>query len=519
MLTQTKKRSINLRGFSLLCILMLFVTLTLTGCSAKTSEISIIYTTDAHGHVVTDESTIGLDVVAAIKKATPNSILLDAGDFAHGLPIATLSEGQDIVKLMKLAGYQAVAVGNHEFSYSVDALQQRANEAAGEPNSMQILSANIFMNNSESELLFPPYTIVEVNGVKVGIFALTTPETMDAVLQSISAKIDITDPIQAAQQAVADLEEENCDLIVALTHIGSDPAVVIKSMDIANAVTGIDVVVDGHSHLVLDERTENGTVIVSSGEHGGHVGVLKLTMDLRKNEVLSAENTLFSKEDTAQYEPNEEITNKAKEIIAEQEKMLSEVVGETLVDLIGEKQVVRTGETNFGNLCADAMKEATGADIGLINGGNIRATIQTGDITQGDIITALPYNNIIVTKSVTGAQLLEIVEHGLSQLPSAEGMFLQIAGIRIVINPDNPVGERLVSIEKTDGSEIDLAAEYIISTNEFIADGGDGFPVLKERPILTDTQVQNDIILDYLNKTDTLAYPSGQPSRILIETN
>lgn len=527
----------------LLCLL--FLTLLLTGCtgSGKTpdvaeqqadikeessdvanepsdvteelADVTILYTTDAHGHIVTDEETIGLDIIAGIKDVTPDSILVDSGDFLAGQPIATLTEGKDIVALMKMAGYSAAAVGNHEFDYGISVLKERIGEAEEKPDATHILSANLFDN--ESNALTDTWIVQEVNGIKIGMFGITTKETESVIPVKTAESITLTDEVGAAKEAVEALKNENCDLIVGIVHAGTDSTATTKSTDIAEQVEGIDVLIDGHSHAIVDEKAENekGTIIVSSGEYGYQVGVLKLTVNKKSRSVSNYENSLITREEADAFKPNQAVADEIEKIVLEQDTILNEVVASTEVSLIGEKETIRTQETNLGNLCADATMNATGADIGLSNAGNIRATIEAGDITRGDILTVLPYGNQIVTKSLTGSQLMEVIEHSLSMLPEADGRFLQMAGICIVVNSDNPKGEKLVSIVRADGSPIMPDELYIVAVNDYIADGGDDFTVFQDVPVIEYYGTEDQIVLDYINEYGTQSYGEGEPSRIV----
>lgn len=509
------KKNKKIKRILPILIVLIIIPIVLLACSTdKTKELNIIYTTDSHGHLADTEESIGIDTIAAIKEETPHSILVDAGDYLAGDPLANLTEGRDIIELMKLARYDAAAVGNHEFSYGIDVLSQRMQEALGDPNSLHLLAANV--KNKGGEDLVAPFITMDVNGIKIGLFGISTMETLASVPTEIAQQLTITDSIEAAKQVVADLENEDCDIIIALSHLGTDNGTHIKSTDLAKQVEGIDVIVDGHSHVILEQiGTEGMPTLVSTGEYSQNVGVLTLIYNKRTNEIQHIENKLINKQQASQYDAIDAVSKKLNSVLAEQEEVLGKVIGHLDVKLIGDKPIIRTQETNFGNLYTDALAEATGADVALINAGNIRADLEAGDLTIRNFMTALPYNELVLTKTLMGSQLIEILEHGLSGLPDAEGQFLQISGLTITVDADKPAGERLTSVMTSAGEEIDLEKEYIIATTEYIAEGGDDFPHFADSPIIHYFEKQNDVILHYINTAEIDRYQSDEPARIV----
>lgn len=496
------------RLLSLILPLILIVTL-LCSCYSREKTVTIYYTTDMHGRVISDEDAIGLDVITSLYKSTPDSLLVDAGDFLHGSPTATLTEGADIISLMKKSGYFAAAVGNHEFSFGKQTLINCLSEAKT-GSKLNILSANI--QNSNGDPFIDGTAITNVAGLKVGMFGLTT---LDTALQSASDAVEglnFTDPIEAAKQSVEKLKSEKCDIIIALTHLGSDPKTTVKSADIANNVDGIDAIIDGHSHVLLDDKI-NDIPVVSAGKYGQAVG--KLTLKYFDGKIIQFDNTLLDKLDLSDIKPNSNVNAYINQISKAQESILSEVVGHTEVKLEGEKQVIRTRETNLGNLTADALVSATGADIGLMNAGCIRATIPNGDITKSMVIEAFSYSNIVVVKEVTGAEILDILEHACGKLPEADGRYAQISGIQFDLNiaSDN----RVSNLCLTDGTKIDKKEVYTLATNDFIASGGDDYPHLADLPILRQGKTVEEVFLDFLSHADFERYQPEENSRIWSE--
>lgn len=471
---------------------------------ADAAQVSLIYTTDAHGHVVTDERTIGLDVVAAIAHSVPDSILLDVGDFSHGLPIATISKGRDIVTLMKRAGYEGVAIGNHEFNYGAATLTEMRKRAEGEPYSMFLLSANIFAGDGTP--FFTPWAIIERGGFKVGVFGITTV----AAAQHMGARdipgISFEDYAEASRRAVRKLRSRGADLIVAMTHIET-----YESRRLASEVGGIDVMLCGHSHVTVDE-TVNGTRLCSSGAHGLNVGILELTSD--ESGAISSRNVLLDRATADAYEPDPFVRILTETVTDALEKDLAVVVGNSGAALDGERETVRVSGSNLGDMIADAMIAATGADIAIINGGAIRDSIPAGVITRKQVVTVFPFDNTIITKIVTGAQIKDILEKGLSALPGPSGGFPQIGGMRVTADPSAEPGKRVVSITGADGKPLEDDAKYELATNDFLAGGGDGYPHLASLPVENRAGSLSEAFLVLLEGTAASKYDNIKSLRI-----
>lgn len=471
---------------------------------SKDIEITLFHTNDSHGRVKADKDTIGIDVISQIKKNTANSLLLDAGDTLHGLPFATLKKGEDIVNLMKLAGYDAMTPGNHDFNYGYERLVELAEIAKEGENGFPILSANTIKGN---DTLMVPNTIKEVDGVKIGIFGLTTQETAYKTNPNNVIGITFRDPIETAKEQVKELKEKGADIIIALAHIGLDESSQVVSTMIADSVDGIDVIIDGHSHSNLKDglTTKNGTLIVSTGEYEKNLGKVAITLDSNSKSVNNKKASLITKVETLDIVADDVVSNKIKEIDAEQSEFLSKVVGNSKVHLEGARELSRTQETNLGNLITDAMIYETGAEIAITNGGGIRDSINIGEITKGEIVKVLPFGNYIVTKALKGAQIKEILEHGVKAYPSTAGHFPQISGLNFVFDESREAGSRIVGIT-INGKPIEMDRVYVVATNDFMAVGGDEYPNFSKVPTLNEYKSLEEALESYINKIGDVDY-------------
>ncbi|MGL5675058.1 MAG: bifunctional metallophosphatase/5'-nucleotidase [Cellulosilyticaceae bacterium] len=471
-------------------VMMMFVLLAMPVFGAQKTELTIFHTNDTHGNVEDDGgSTIGFgkmsSYIESYKASNPNVIVLDAGDMFQGAPFANVEQGHSLVSIVNQVGYDAMAVGNHEFDYSADNLKTIEAKI-----NYSMLAANVY---KEGALAFKPYIVKEIEGVKVGIFGMATPETAYKTHPNNVAGYEFKDPIVVAKEMVATLTtEEQVDVIVMVGHMGVDEGAP-TSVEIAEAVEGIDVIVDGHSHTKLEEGMMVGeTLIVSTGEKFGNIGKVELVIE--EGKVTTKEATLVSYEMVKEVVPNAAITEAIARVKAEQEVALAEVVGETKVDLVGEREVVRTGESNLGQLMTDAMLKETGAQIAMTNGGGIRASIPAGKITKKQLVTVFPFANTVMVKELSGADVVAALEHGVSKYPEQNGAFAHVAGITFTLDASKEAGSRVSNV-KVAGKALEMDAYYTVATNDFVAVGGDGYEMFKAYPIKAEVNTLMDILL------------------------
>lgn len=499
---KTKKFLALLLSLCMFLTMNLFVqadegtTLTAAGNNAVT--LTILHTNDTHARVKEGDGMGFAKIYTLIqqsRKENPNTLVLDAGDTFHGQTIATLNKGESIANIMNAIGYDAMTPGNHDFNYGTE----RLTELDGIAN-FPILAANV--KKADGTDLLTPYIIKEIAGLKVGIFGLATPETIFKTHPDNVKGLTFTDPAKAAAEMTALLLDQT-DMIICLAHLGMDTASTDTSTKVANEVKGVDLIIDGHSHTVLEQGQVVGdTLIVSTGEYDKNLGKVEVTVTDGKVTAMKA--ALISKDKVTDVAADEAIVKTIEGIEAEQAVILDEVVGKTEVDLEGAREKVRKGETNLGNLITDAMVSLTGADCALTNGGGIRASITAGDITKGEIIQVLPFGNYIVTKNVPGADIKAALEHGTSAYPELLGGFPHVSGIQYVIDTGRPAGDRVVDIT-VNGKPLDLNAEYTLATNDFMAAGGDNYTMFADNAILNEYSGLDEAVITYVKAKETIA--------------
>ena len=459
---------------------------------AETVKITVIHTNDTHSRLIGTNTEIGFAKIATLikeaKEANPNTLVLDAGDTLHGMPIVNISKGENAIKVLEAAGYDYMTLGNHDFNYGKERLFELR-----DMSQVGMLSANIVDENGE--YLFTPYVIEEVGGVKVGIFGLSTPDTVILTNPNNVVGLVFKDPIEVSKEMVEELEDKT-DVIIALAHLGLDESSTLTSKALAQEVEGIDLIIDGHSHSMLEGgQLENNTLIVQTKNYGQNLGYVDI--EILEGEVTGITARLLAAADTADVVPDPDLQKIIEDIEAANAEVFNEVIATTGVYLDGVRENVRTKETNLGNLSADAARAATGADIAFVNGGGIREDIPVGDITKGKIAAIFPFGNTIEVKKITGADLKAMLEWSVSDYPAAKGAFLQVSGLEFTFDPAKEIGSKVVEI-LVGGEAFDEAKEYTVAINDFMSTGGDGYAMLADYDVLAIYGTYEEIIIDYL---------------------
>ncbi len=416
--------------------------------------------------------------IADARARAGNSVLVDGGDQFQGSLFYTYYKGKVAAEMMNKLGYDGMTVGNHEFDDGPEVLRGFM-DAVGFPVLMS--NADVSKEPQLADTL-KKSTVIEQGGEKIGLIGLTPEDTNE--LASPGPNITFSDPIAAVQGEVDRLTAEGVNKIIVLSHSGY-----AVDQRVAAGTTGVDVIVGGHSNTYLSNVAEkavgpyptvvNDVQIVQAYAYGKFLGELNVTFDDDGNvtaasgEPLIMDGTVFEDGETVARiadlaEPLDEIRNK--------------VVASAATAIEGDRAVCRAGECQMGNLVADAMLERVadqGVTIAISNSGGIRASIDAGDVTMGEVLTVLPFQNTLSTFEISGKVLVEALEHGVSQVEESKGRFLQVAGLSFVWDQSIAPNEGRISevmVASEDGFvPIDLAQTYLVVTNDYVRKGGDGF--------------------------------------------
>lgn len=469
--------------------------------TAEEKTLTILHVNDTHGRYNYEEGkVIGYPKARTIidqYKANGPTIALDSGDATHGTNFATLSQGESIVKLLDLAGFSAIVPGNHDFNYGKD----RLIELSSMGTNLKYISANIKKTDSGENLL-PAYEIFDVDGIKVGVFGLSTPETVYKSHPNNTRGLNFDDVVNSAKNSIEELKAQGAQAIILLSHLGTDQASEVNTFTLLDQLSNksdIDVVIDGHSHSLYENGYDyNGTFIASTGYHFQNMGVTTITFKADGSKVEASKMLNVAAPEVVNAEANQDVAKLIAQYEGENQEILSQVIGNTATELDGARPHVRTRETNLADLITDSMRLATGADAVITNGGGIRNNIDAGEITMGEALEVLPFGNLVTVIEVTGQNIVDALKHGASDYPNPKGAFPQVSGLEYTIDISSDQVE--IKDVKIGGNAIDLAKTYRLATNDFMAVGGDDYKMFEGAKQVSLHGSMLEIFADYLTK-------------------
>jgi len=481
-------------------------------------ELTILYTNDFHSAIdpipaywLPGSPRLGgaaqLSALAnTIRRKEPPVFLFDSGDLFTGT-FSFLTKGEALMKLWAAMRFDAMAIGNHEFDYG-SAVFTPLMEKAPFP----VLGANIYLKES-GRRYSKPWAIVERGGVKLGVIGIIGMDARSVALPSGITALDFTDPQGEVAAAVKELRPK-VDLVVVIAHQGktgpmqtdaeAHPEVqrdFDEDVKLAGAVPGIDVFVGGHAHRGIETpfvHPETGTIIVQTYGYGTRLGYLKLW--LRGRKIVKHRGELL-KVWSDQLTPDPVVVAALAPYREQAARTIGEVVGHCQKRLVREYNV----ESSLGDFVTDVMREATGAEVAFQNAGGLRADLPEGAVTKGHVVDALPFMNGLVTLRMTGRQIREVLEQGLT----LERGLLQVSGIRAVYDVSLPAGSRLVETSIA-GKPIEDERVYAVATNSFVAQGGDLYTTFLAAERTSDDGVLlSDVVMTYLRTRGRVAPPAG----------
>ena len=478
----------------------------------------ILHTNDTHGHPVKFFKAPAPDVgglaaratiVKRIRGQSKNVLVLDAGDINTGRPESNLFKARPDIEGFNYIGYDAMAIGNHEFDNALDVLKKQMKMA-----NFPFLSANV--RTKQGELLTLPYIIREFEGFKVAIFGVTTKETKFLAHPENIRGLVFQDEVEVAKQLVPDLRKQ-ADIVIALAHLGIYNSSELGSKRLASEVSGIDLIVDGHSHTKLNPPVEiihpvsgHKTLIVQAWKWGLVLG--RVDLFIKENRVIDYKfeaipvnlKEVEKKPDGAMVyhvigediPEDPELVRLMEPYVVGANSVLSEVVGQAEETFF--YRGVRKGETGLGNLVADSMLWYTkylGVDFALQNGGGIRADLPKGPITQSALHEVLPFGNTVVVLTLDGATVQSLFEH-IGSISRGQGAFPQVsAGVSITLNTVTKKCQEIM----INGEPFDPGRTYKIATNSYLAAGGDGYRMLLNALHRYDSSVSlRDAVIMYI---------------------
>ena len=500
-------------------------------------DVMVLFTSDVHCGIESNFGYAGLAMVRdAYKNAGYHVLLVDNGDSIQGEPVGTMTTGEANIKLMNAVGYDIATMGNHEFDYGMERFFELSKMA-----NFPYVSCNF---NKGGELQFAPYVIKEFDGVKIAFVGISTPKTLTSstpkYFQDENGNFiygffeDETGEglYNAVQKAVDDARAEGATFVVALAHLGNeDECRPFTYADVIANTTGINALLDGHSHdtnhVEMRNKARETVLRQGCGTKMEGIGYLKIAA---KDGAMKAGVMMWNNDDfnaTQLYQLDTDVTKAVAEATETLNAKLAEVVAKTDVELTindpvavtedGKAvRIIRNAETNLGDLCADAYRYVSGADIAFVNGGGIRVSIKEGDITLNDILKVHPFGNALCVCEATGQQILDALEFGAKDVPGEFGGFLQVSGLTYEIHTSVPSsvkldekglfvgveGEYRVKNVMVGGEPLDLEKIYTLASHNYMLQGqGDGYTIFEDNVYTQESvMLDNQVLITYITE-------------------
>ena len=478
----------------IVAVALLIVAFAIPSSAQEQSDIVILYENDVHCEIL---GYLSLSAMRnELKQEYEHVGIVSSGDFLQGGSYGSISKGEYVVRVMNLVGYDAIAIGNHEFDYGIDRLFELSDMLDTKP-----LSAN-FMKIGEGEC-FEPYSIVSYGDVKIAYIGITTPGTPQKTSFPSQFVDENKNPIYTfcednlaavVQGNIDKALAEGADFVIALSHLGDNEGE-YNAKTLVSEVTGLDVVLDAHSHSVIESATlidKNGNEVVytSTGTKFENIGKLVISGDSITTELISLDS--YTEIDPV-------LEDCIAQINSEYAEIGNKKVAESAYDLITEdadgNRIIRNSETNLGDLVADAFRTVLGADISYFNGGGIRADIKAGDITYNDLLNVIPFCNTGVVVEVDGATVLKMLNVAVAEWPAEDGSFPHTSGMTFSVNtlgePGNRVyGVKILNSETGKYEALELDKKYTIASINFILlEGGGGMDMFEGAKVINDSGV------------------------------
>jgi len=470
-----------------------------------TARITILHTNDMHGQthssvdkkVSEDNQLGGLAYLGATikkeKEADPeNTLLLDAGDISTGGPISDYFKAIPMVDAMNFLGYDAMTVGNHEFDKGRDSLRAIIDNA-----NFPVLSANMVDKSPEGPLNVKPYIMKKVGDLKVGILGLTTTDTSDLLREKDKEFIKFQSAVDTAKKMIPRMRKEGADLIIVLSHLGYK-----KDCDLAKKVDGIDVIVGGHSHTELDKPiTVKNTIIAQAGQKGRNLGKLELQVSRSrgKAKVSAVKSKLIPISDKSAT-PSPDVGKILKKYSDRLEPILNREIGVVSEPLTQRDYHIYKEESTLCNFAIDAIRKKGQSDFAIINPSGLRSNINKGKVTVRDMFKLYPWEDKVAVVKMKGATVKKVLEECMSD--TLHGF--AISGMNVVIDPDRPEGEQVVSIKTPDGKPLDPEKTYSMSTRSWFVDDSAIIPSFNEIESRRDVGLIRDALIEQVEQKQVI---------------
>ncbi|KAF7278511.1 mannosylglucosyl-3-phosphoglycerate phosphatase isoform X2 [Rhynchophorus ferrugineus] len=408
-----------------------------------------------------------------------NPLILFSGDAFSPSMLSTFTKGEQMVPVLNDVGTHCAVLGNHDFDHGLEVLSQWVAQTE-----FPWLMSNVVDNETGRPLGEGRIThVVHWSGHRIGLVGLVEKEWLDTLATINPEEVTFLDFVEAGQKLAAQLKQEGCDYVIALTHMRTP-----NDIKLAESCDEIDLILGGHDH-VYEIKVVNGKYIVKSGTDFRQFSKITINFEGRARNGMKPEVTIEEVNVTSQYQEDPKLKEKLEKYTEIVQSKLDDVLGCFSVPLDGRFTSIRSSESNLGNWVCDVVLAATGADLVILNSGTFRSdqVHPAGDFTMRDLTNIIPMRDPLVVLKITGQQVLETLENAVSMYPKLEGRFPQVAGISFAFNPSKPAGKRVEANFVRVGDEyIKLDQYYRVATKSYMHSGCDGYTMLKNAEVLID---------------------------------
>lgn len=488
-----RSRLFSILVAALLIFSLIFPSVPQIAFAATSKTFDFIEVTDFHGYLQNDgkasDGTLYKQQIAAvmakqikdIKAQNPDrTVILSGGDMFQGTPLSNVLRGKPVIEMMKNIGFDAMALGNHEYDWGIESVIDTQN-ATLKNSTIPVLAANVYDKTTGKPVSYvKPYVVIERDGVKIGIIGIVdNKEFPTIIMPAFIQNVDFKDPVPIVNDLAQQLRQQGVKIVVVLAHMGayqdSSGNVSGNLIDFAKQVKGVDAIFGGHTHTIVTTRV-NGIPVGVAANYGK--GIIDLKITINEDGTITAGDMQYIDLTKIYSTPNidpkyidpevQAIVDKANEDVG---PIFNEVIGKAAIDLTRTQSAKPYGDSLLGNWAAEVTRKAVNADFGFANNGGLRIDIPKGDITVGMMYQLMPFDNTIVTMKMTGAQIKTILEQAVQD----GGKGIQVAGLSFKYDPTRPSMHRVFDMRKSDGTPIDMNKSYLVATNNFMGTGGDGF--------------------------------------------
>lgn len=521
----------------------------LADTAAKTFD--LVEVTDFHGTLLNSyNEQVGAVLAKSIKNLKASNpdrtLIMGGGDLYQGSALSNILRGKPVADMFKNIGMEVSAVGNHEFDWGLDTVKNNY-------DAYPFVCANLY-DKTTGKRVFDPYKIITKDGVKIAVVGAITEDAPNIISAQFIKNYEFKSIVTEVNAAAADAKAEGAQVVLAVIHAGDNlDNKTGEIFDVANKLTGVDAVIGGHSHSIVQSTVGNMPVVVGCSNGKGYID-LKMTVNADGTKTftnatssyvnIDKAKTYYNVKDGSSSAVDQDVYKIVTDAQTQVGPLLSQKLGTAAIKLDRSQPTQPYGESLVGNWCTDVTKNAVNADFGFQNNGGLRTDIPAGDVTMSTMYSFMPFDNEIVTFKMTAPQIKTLLEQAIGTYPNPAdttktlgGKGIQVAGLKFTYNPNNAFGQKVINITKADGTKLNLSdttTKYTVATNDFMGGGGDGFGMFADKAVAStmthtgilvrdalanDVQTKGTITASYENRmvADTTAV--GGPSVEILATS